>query len=75
MDLRGRQALLEENDDVPGYVRFHIEELDDDAAVHAKPPESFSVVLDYSIGRAHTDRILGVTFAPKGQVVEVSHDS
>ncbi len=44
-------------------------------SVHARPPNAFSLVLDYSVGRAHTDQLLAVGFDTSGRAVGVTHES
>jgi hypothetical protein len=101
LDARAREAIEANADDVPGYVAFHLEELDDGVlreifhadrstisrtaflarldlvgvGVHARPPDAFSLVLDYSVGRSFTDQILAVRFDTEGRAVAVSHES
>lgn len=101
LDARARDALDTNTSEVPSYVTFHLEELDDgvlreifdahrssiDRArflarldlvgvnVHARVPEGFSIVLDYSIGRAHTDQLLAVSFDTEGRALTVSQES
>jgi len=83
LDSRARAAIEADADEVPDYVSFHLEELDEGVlreifgaarsaidratflarldlvgvGVHAREPDGFSLVLDYSIGRAHTDQV------------------
>lgn len=101
LDARAREAIETNADNVPGYVTFHLEELDEtvlrelfgagrtaiDRAsflarldlvgvnVHHVPERAFSLVLDYSLGRALTDQLLAVTFDMRGHVLTVSHES
>jgi hypothetical protein len=44
-------------------------------SVHARAPSGFSLVLDYSLGRSHTDQVLAVTFDMEGRVLAVNHES
>lgn len=100
LDARAREVIETNADEVPGYIAFHLEELDDgvlrelfDAdrstidrpaflarldlvgvSVHARS-DAFSLVLDYSVGKTHTDQILAVSFDTAGRAVTVSHDS
>ena len=101
LDIRARAVIETNADNVPGYVTFHLEELDDgvlrqlfDAersaishaavlarlelvgiSVHPRPPDAFSLVLDSSLGRSHTDQILAVSFDMRGHALSVSHES
>jgi hypothetical protein len=43
--------------------------------VHSVAPDAFSVVLDYSVGRTHTDQLLAVRFDAEGRAMGVSHES
>jgi hypothetical protein len=101
LDARAREAIDANADEVPAYVTFHLEELEDgvlrelfDAersrigreaflarldlvgvSVHARAPNAFSVVLDYSVGTRFTDQLLAVRFDTDGRATAVSHES
>ena len=101
LDVRAREIIETNADNVPGYVSFHLEELDAGVlrelfgaerasigreaflarldlvgvSVHAAPPEGFSLVLDYSVGRSVTDQILAVRFDMEGRALAVNHES
>jgi hypothetical protein len=101
LDVRARESIEANKSDVPAYVTFHLEELEDavlqqlfgaersritresflarldlvGVSVHALPPQEFSLVLDYSVGKSITDQILAVRFAPTGHPTSVIHES
>lgn len=101
LDARARQAIHADTSDVPAYVVFHLEELEDSVlrevfgaerraihhaaflarldlvgvGVHARAPESFALVLDYSVGRAHTDQLIAVSFDTEGRAIGLSQES
>ena len=101
LDARARQAIQSDTRDVPAYVFFHLEELEDavlreifgaerkaidraafvarfdlvGVGVHAREPESFALVLDYSVGRAHTDQIIAVSFDMEGRAIGLCQES
>ncbi len=101
LDERAREAIAVEDDDVGGYIAFHLEELAPSTlaelfgrapaaidratflagldlvgiGIHPADDGDVRVVLDYSLGRAHSDALLAVTFAGDGLVRSVSHES
>lgn len=87
LDPRARAAIAAQADGttVHEFVAFHREEVDPavtladldlvGAAVHAREPDGFALVLDYSFGRDRSDQLLAVRFDPSGAVVAINHES
>jgi len=90
LDAHAREAIRADDTDlVKDFIAFHLEELSLELSpleflarldligvnVHPREPEGFSVVFDYSIGRAQSDQLLAVRFDASGTVAAVSHES